>query len=487
MKPDSLLVTKKLETLCPNKTRVITRPHIPGGEERAKKTLKRVLSLRETKVNSILKHVLDSFSGRHKDIKKILTRNYNMVRGYMQNSTSLSTERKMLIGAYFTMEYSIESAAFFNPSTVLHPDQSGLDEGSIRIILSFRAIGEGHISSIEFRSGVFDKDNNIVFDPTSKYLDTPEVLANPTYDKYCFELKLKEIGVDYVVLDEAIKDLPEQFTYDELKESIEDVRRKKLFHNQLQERTLGAIIMLANSNYEVNFHADHTLSERVIFPVTASESRGIEDARFVKFTNDDGSSIYYATYTAYDGFNILPQLIETKDFLHFKIITLNGKAARDKGMALFPRKINGKFAMLSRIDGENLYLSFSDNIHFWHDAQKLQKPECSWEFVQIGNCGSPIETKAGWLVLTHGVGPMRRYCIGVTLLDLKNPFRIIGKLKEPILYPDEDEREGYVPNVVYTCGAIIHNDSLIIPYAIADLSSKIAVVSLTELLSRLLH
>jgi predicted GH43/DUF377 family glycosyl hydrolase len=242
---------------------------------------------------------------------------------------------------------------------------------------------------------------------------------------------------------------------------------------------------LADSNYEVRFHADHHISERVIFPVSKNESRGIEDARFVQFFNDDGEVVYFATYTAYNGITILPQLIETKDFIKFNILTLNGKAAQNKGMALFPRKIGGRYAMLSRQDGENNHIMFSDNIHFWQNSQIIQEPEYPWEFIQIGNCGSPLETDQGWIVLTHGVGPMRQYCIGAILLDLENPTKIIARLDEPLLAPHEKEREGYVPNVVYSCGAIIHNKELVIPYAMSDINSGIAVVEVKELIKRM--
>jgi predicted GH43/DUF377 family glycosyl hydrolase len=233
----------------------------------------------------------------------------------------------------------------------------------------------------------------------------------------------------------------------------------------------------------VDFHPDHRISERVIFPVSENESRGIEDARFVQFFNDNGKVVYYATYTAYNGVNILPQLIETKDFVKFNVLTLNGKAVQNKGMALFPRKIGRRYAMLSRQDGENNHIMFSDNIHFWQKSQIIQEPEYPWEFIQIGNCGSPLETDEGWIVLTHGVGPMRQYCIGAMLLDLERPSKIIARLDEPLLVPHKNEREGYVPNVVYSCGALIHNGELVIPYAMSDINSGIATVAVSDLLS----
>jgi predicted GH43/DUF377 family glycosyl hydrolase len=291
------------------------------------------------------------------------------------------------------------------------------------------------------------------------------------------------MGASNEITDYVLNQLPEDFTYNELIEIIGDLRKKPQFSETIQNRTFEIICWLADSNYEVSFHPDHRVSERVIFPVSKNESRGIEDARFVQFFDDKQDVTYYATYTAYNGIAILPQLIETKDFIKFNILTLNGKAVQNKGMALFPRKIGGRYAMLSRQDGENNHIMFSDNIHFWQKSQILQEPEYPWEFIQIGNCGSPLETDKGWIVLTHGVGPMRKYCIGAMLLDLANPSKIIARLDEPLLSPHEKEREGYVPNVVYTCGAIIHNNELVIPYAMSDINSGIATVGVNELLN----
>ncbi|MGD9412541.1 MAG: glycoside hydrolase family 130 protein [Desulfobacterales bacterium] len=280
-----------------------------------------------------------------------------------------------------------------------------------------------------------------------------------------------------------LNQLPENFTYNELIEKIGILRAKPQFSEASENRTFKAMCWLADSNYEVSFHADHSISERVIFPVSKNESRGIEDARFVQFFDYRQEVTYYATYTAYNDNAILPQLIETKDFIKFNILTLNGKAIKNKGMALFPRKIGGRYVMLSRQDGENNHIMFSDNIHFWQESQIIQEPEYPWEFIQIGNCGSPLETNEGWIVLTHGVGPMRKYCIGSILLDLENPTKIIARLDEPLLSPHEKEREGYVPNVVYSCGAIIHNHDLVIPYAMSDINSGIAVVEVNELIN----
>jgi predicted GH43/DUF377 family glycosyl hydrolase len=475
-------VKRKKKKILGDTSRVITRLHIPHGEHRISKIIQRIVDLPDTKAENLLSQIMLDFSERHKDLRRVFELHLNEVRDYVPRDAVLSETKRALIGAYFTMEYSIESAALFNPSIVLHPDQSHLDKGSLRFIMSLRAIGEGHISSIVFRSGVLDRHNTFLFDPISDYVETPEVRLNPIYDRHLFHLKLNEMGACNEVTAHLLDQVPEDFTYNELKEKIEALRAKTVFSEARQNETFEIMYWLANSNYEMNFRPDRGISERVIFPVSESESSGIEDARFVQFFDDNGEVTYYATYTAYNGFRILPQLIETKDFIKFKIITLNGKAVQNKGMALFPRKIDGSYVMLSRQDGENNHIMFSNNIHFWQESEITQEPTHPWEFIQIGNCGSPLETEEGWLVLTHGVGPMRQYCIGAMLLDLKNPAKIIARLEEPLLTPNEEERDGYVPNVVYTCGAIFHNADLVIPYGMSDITSGIATVSVRELI-----
>ena len=481
-KRQKLKVKRKAKKIVGDTSRVITRPHIPSDANRIPKIIQRIADLPDTTAEDLLAQIMLDFSERHKDIRRVFERNLNEVRGHVPRDAVLSETKRALIGAYFTMEYSIESAALFNPSIVLHPDQSHLDKGSLRFIMSLRAIGEGHVSSIVFRSGVLDRDNTFIFDPTSDYVERPDVRLNPVYDRHLFQLKLNEMEACNEVTAHILDQLPEDFTYNELKEKIGALRARPIFSEERQNQTFETMNWLANSNYEVSFHPDHKISERVIFPVSKNESSGIEDARFVQFFYDNGEVIYYATYTAYNGFTILPQLIETKDFIKFKVITLNGEAVKNKGMALFPRKIDGSYVMLSRQDGENNHIMFSDNIHFWQESQIIQEPEYPWEFIQIGNCGSPLETDKGWIVLTHGVGPMRQYCIGAMLLDLENPARVIARLKEPLLAPREEEREGYVPNVVYTCGAIFHNSDLVIPYGMSDITSGIATVGVSELI-----
>ena len=401
------------------------------------------------------------------------------------NPDEVNEYMKVLIGSYFTKEYSIESAAFFNPSIVEDPDQSELQTGEKRVILSFRATGEGHISSIVFRSGILDKKGNLSVEPVGKMLDEAENIKRYTYNKEKFEAEVHDLQDNNIkITSKVFSNLGENFTYGELERSVKETKRR-LNLSTSKELQLNQIMWLASSHYGIKFSLDTAISERVIFPVSENERNGIEDARFVKFTDDNGEVTYFATYTAYDGLTILPKLIETKNFYHLKIRPINGEIGRNKGMAIFPRKINGKYAMLCRIDGINNYIAFSDEINMWHEARLLQEPKYPWEFVQIGNCGSPIETKDGWLVITHAVGQMREYVLGASLFDLDNPEKEIGRLKTPLMIPSEKEREGYVPNVIYTCGAIAHNGILGIPYAMSDYASAYATVNLEELLHEL--
>ncbi|MCD6393504.1 MAG: glycoside hydrolase family 130 protein [Planctomycetes bacterium] len=478
-----LKIERKAIKILGDTSRVITLLHLPTDRHRISRIIQRIISMSETAAKNLITQIMIDFSGRHEDIEYIFERHLNEVKGYLPRDAMLSEVKKALIGAYFTKEYAIESAALFNPSIVPHPDQSYLDKGSLRFGMSLRATGDGHVSSIVFRSGVLDRHNTFHFDPVSDFVETPNLQLDPVYKRNIFQRKLDEMGASNEITVYVLNQLSEDFTYTEVIEKIEILRAKPQFSERIQNRTFEIMRWLADSNYEVGFHPDHRISERVIFPVSKNESRGIEDARFVQFFNDNGEVVYFATYTAYNGVTILPQLIETKDFIKFNILTLHGKAVKNKGMALFPRKIGGRYAMLSRQDGENNHIMFSDNIHFWQKSQIIQEPEFPWEFMQIGNCGSPLETDEGWIVLTHGVGPMRQYCIGAMLLDLENPTKIIARLDAPLLVPHEKEREGYVPNVVYSCGALIHNNELIIPYAMSDVNSGIATVAVKELLN----
>jgi predicted GH43/DUF377 family glycosyl hydrolase len=485
LKKNQLIVQRSRIFLNSTKSRVITRQHIPDSITRIRNVINMVLNLSENEVVKLFNSVIDEFSSRHRRFKYVLEKHYEHIDYFIPQKNSLSLERQLLLGSYFTKEYSIEAAALFNPSIVLHPYQKDENSSEARFIMSLRATGEGHISSIEFRSGTIHEGNNISIDQVSRFAETPEIHPNPIYNKCLFQLKLNEMEACNEVTQYILDQLPTEFTFLLLQEKIDKLNDIHLFSDINQNEGVEMMRWLAKSNYEITFRSDSQISERVIFPVTESESSGIEDARFVRFTNNDGAVTYYATYTAYDGVKILPQMLETKDFLTFKMITLNGKAVQNKGMALFPRLIDGKYVMLSRLDGENNHIMFSDNLHFWQESKIIQRPNRPWEFIQIGNCGSPIETDAGWILLTHGVGPMRKYCIGIELLDLADPTKIIGRLEEPIIVPNGKEREGYVPNVVYSCGALIHNDELIIPYGMADSKTTIATISLPELLSHI--
>jgi predicted GH43/DUF377 family glycosyl hydrolase len=482
-----LIHVKRTDTILkPNQSRVLLRPFMPGDAQRANRIIGRVMSLPEEQVAPLLDEVCAEFSQRHQQIRRLFLERFEQIRTLLLMGEELCEERRLLIGSYFLAEYSLESAALFNPSIVPHPDQTGLPTGALRFILSLRATGEGHISSITFRTGILHSDDRIEVATPSGFLTEPRQTPNSRYEKALFGRKLQEVGLTSDFTRRVVNNLAESFALEELRASLEaEVKRSRLADGMTREDQTAeqGIWMLARSNYEVQFQPGQQLSERIIFPATPSQRNGIEDARFVRFQNDDGTHIYYATFTAYDGRVVVPELVETADFLRFRFITLNGPAAQNKGMALFPRKIDGVYAMLSRQDNENIYLMFSDNVHFWNEYKLLLKPTFPWELVQLGNCGSPIETDAGWLVLSHGVGPLRKYCIGAFLLDRDDPSKVIGRLREPLLKPNENEREGYVPNVVYTCGALVHNGQLIIPYGLADHATSFATVPLAEVLA----
>jgi predicted GH43/DUF377 family glycosyl hydrolase len=484
-----LTVKRNDAKFSPDATRVIAR-FFYNGDDRSANIVRSVLNMSENEVTLALNKILRDFSIRHRNISKIFQKNFERITHLFDemeiDPDSINNSRKILIGSYFTNEYSIESAAFFNPSIVEHPDQTETGPGETRVILSFSATGEGHISSIVFRTGILDKDNNLALEPTGNMLEEAEHIRRHVYEKKMFSMKLDEmLGVHGIIPPNIILDrLNDEFTYGELRECIEEAR--KAIHLTIDREFLfNQIIWLASSHYELEFSLDTNISERVIFPVSIHEKNGIEDARFVKFRENSDQVIYYATYTAYDGTTILPKLLETRDFYHFKVLPLHGEIARNKGMAMFPRKVNGKYAMLCRLDGFNNYIAFSDNITIWREAKLIQQPRFPWELIQIGNCGSPIETEEGWLVITHGVGPMREYVLSASLFDLDNPEKELGRLNTPLIIPNIEEREGYVPNVVYSCGSIIHNDDVIIPYAMSDYASTYAAVNLRELLNEL--
>ena len=414
--------------LRPDPARVIVRPFKPATEPRdlnptdktrANHIVDRVLALDAEAVASQLADVLENFLGRHRNLLERFEARANEMEEAFAAHGSFSKIQRQLIGAYFLNEYSFEASALFNPSIVPHPDQSDAPKGGLRFILSLRAIGEGHVSSLTFRGGTFAADGSLTVDPTARLASSPRICNRVS-------------GPD-------------------------------------------------GDHVELVFKPEEELSERVIFPVTESQSNGIEDVRFVEFS-EGGRKTYYATYTAYSGRAIRSELIETRDFMSFRLAPLRGPAARNKGMALFPRKIGGKYAMIARQDNENLYLIYSDDLYTWGDGQAILKPEFPWEFVQIGNCGSPIELNEGWLLLTHGVGPVRKYSIGAALLDRNDPSKVLARSREPLLRPEPSEREGYVPNVVYTCGAMRHNDQIILPYAVSDSFSNFATIRISALM-----
>lgn len=483
----SLSVKRTNTSFLPDFKKVIAR-FFALDTMRTTELVMRIYHMTDEEAESTLNQILREFSKRHRNMTRIFRKHFSKVKFVFAdldiNVEDLSERKQLLIGSYFTMEYSIESAAFFNPSIVEDPDQTGLEKGEKRIIMSFRATGEGHISSLVFRRGVLDKDNKLMVHEPGQLIDGAERVKKYQYEKKSFSKKLEEMDIPKSLYGLVLDKLPPQFIYKQIKEAVQQIIDENDM-NVEKQKVLQEIIWLADSHYEINFSMDTDLSERVIFPIGEREKNGIEDARFVKFINEDGSYDYYATYTAYDGYTIIPKLIQTKDFYHFKVIPIQGKNAQDKNLALFPRKINGKYAMLSRIDGKNNYIMFSDKINIWENARMLCEPQLPWEYIQIGNGGSPLETKEGWLMITHGVGPMRKYSLGACLLDLEDPSKVIGCLKEPLLTPNEDERDGYVPNVVYTCGTLIHNDHLIIPYAMADYATGLATIELDEILKAL--
>jgi predicted GH43/DUF377 family glycosyl hydrolase len=440
----------------------------------------RVAHLDEKIVQQKIDEVFSDFCGRHESLERIFLERFDQIRELLPTDSELSEARRLLLGSYFTSEYSLESTALFNPGMVPAPDQSGLHDGELRFILSLRATGEGHVSSITFRSGIVDMQGDIRLATVSRFVHQPRPHPAARYDLPTFRRKLQELGVEYEAVGAATRDLPQSFLMSDITAAVRRIRANS--GDPTVIRAAERALLLARANYTVRFREGLDISEKILFPHSQGEVNGIEDARFVRFKEEDGSYSYTATYTAYDGNVVLPQMVHTRDFEEFSVCTLNGPAIRNKGLALFPRKINGHYAMLGRQDGENIHLMYSDHIHFWYESQILIRPTQSWEFVQLGNCGSPIETDAGWLVITHGVGPMRKYCLGAVLLDINDPSRVIGRLREPLLRPATDEREGYVPNVVYSCGALVHGPNLIIPYARSDTSSRFAIIPLAAVL-----
>ncbi|MHC4136721.1 MAG: glycoside hydrolase family 130 protein [Planctomycetota bacterium] len=462
----------------------IARFFWPGSPQRAAAVIDRVRKLDPETASRLLDSCLDDFGERYDDLPGIFEDHCTEAVERVAATDAVSRERRQLIGAYFTMEYAYASAAFFNPSIVPAQDQSDVPAGSVRFVMSLRAVGEGHVSSLVFRTGLIDDRGGITIDPVPPQSRRLKVVEDRTFMKRRFRRKLIEAGAYSDLADVVLDRLGEAFALSDLERALENVR-VTLDDEAKLAGTDDAMRWLAHSNYQVKAPEDAALSQLVLFPLSENESNGLEDMRLVTFTDDDGSARIYGTYTAYNGSRVLPQLMEIKGQRTAEMHTLSGRFAVNKGMALFPRRLRGRYAAITRHDGRNLYLATSDNIRFWNEAELIQEPRYPWEFVQIGNCGSPLETDTGWLLLTHGVGPMRRYCIGATLLDRDDPTRVIGQTSEPLLLPLPEESGGYVPNVVYTCGAMVHNGTLVIPYGISDVETGFAAVALPELLAGL--
>jgi predicted GH43/DUF377 family glycosyl hydrolase len=483
----SALLARTPHRLRPDASRTLCRLFVPGqetlirGEPRVMAVMDRVLELSEEDAETTLARTLARFSGQHRDLAGTLERNFQLVAHRLGSNIRVGRARRQLIGAYFTQEYAIEAAALFNPSMVVHPDQTDCPPGEARFIMSLRAVGEGHLSSIEFRTGTVS-ESGISLDPAGPFPDTGR--AQPvTHDRDLFRAKLADLVPESENARYLWELLPSRFTTEELNTALAELDSQRLTRGgsaELAER----VRQMAASSYSVEFDEHIALSERVLWPSGPAESHGMEDARLVRFT-DGGDVIYYATYTAFDGSQVAPHLLQTRDFQTFTVSQLSGPAARNKGMAIFPRRIAGRFAALSRWDRESNAIAYSADGHRWSEAITVQTPTRPWELIQLGNCGSPIETPAGWLVFTHGVGPMREYAIGAVLLDLDEPERLIAALPEPILVADESERDGYVPNVVYSCGPMIHGNHIVLPYGCSDSSVRIATVDLSLLLDRL--
>ncbi len=452
------------------------------GQDRIVNVIDRVEKLSEDEVHVCLEKTVREFANRHRHLQETLRHHFDRVAVQSGSGLShLTDQRKLLLGAFFTKEYSIESAALFNPSIVPHPDQQRLQPGEQRFVMSLRATGEGHISSIVFQTGTINKAGTISLDASTGYFTRLQKNAAARYSQSLIRQRIE----GKALFDEKVLNrLPDSFTAQQAMEILAGSGSDSV-PDSPERSSINRIEEILDTNYELEDSSGIPLNEKVIFPSARAEGMGMEDIRLVRF-EDEGGICYYGTYTAYDGKQITTQLIETEDFNTFKARTLFGAAIADKGMALFPEKVNGKYVMVSRQGGEKINIMFSENLYRWDEYQLLLEPKYTWELLQLGNCGSPIKTDKGWLLLTHGVGMMRTYVISALLLDLNNPAQIIGRLDKPLIEADEEEREGYVPNVVYTCGLLRHGDTLMIPYAVSDSATGFITVSLNEMLNELL-
>ncbi len=467
--------------------RVVTKFFVAGhedvgpGDSRAGTVIHRVLGLSEAEVEDAVRQLDQRFLGRHHDLHQTFLNHAVMLEPRLEPDLELSPARTLLLGASFTNEYAIEGAALCNPSAVVAPEQD--DSGNVRFVMSVRCIGEGHRSSIGFRVGTLTPHGTVTIDVPQPFPMVGPATSGPN-NRSVFHSRLKELPVDVENTTFILDDLPDHFDDEQLGRRFGALSAD--YPSRLHvEQTIHHMRALSRSSYQVDFPVASDVSERVLWPQCPAESNGMEDARFVRFTCDDGSIMYLATYTAYDGFNIAQHLLTTTDFRSFAAAPLAGAAAVGKGLALFPRQVGGRFVALSRSDRETNSVAFSDDLYCWDTSKVIQSPSRAWELLQLGNCGSPIETEAGWLVITHGVGAMRTYSLGALLLDLERPERVLACSSEPLLSPTEAGRDGYVPNVVYSCGGFAHGDTLVLPYGVADQSISVATVSISGLLASL--
>lgn len=482
-----VLIQRSEVVLQGDPQRVISRIFIPGEEElirgtsRAKDVLDRCLSLSDAQVHDVLAETIANFSHRHRDLEEQFDLHYAAVQHLIPDEASINIERKRLIGAYLTQEYAVEAAAYFNPSIVAHPDQSGLPPDHLRFVMSVRAVGEGHISTLVFRSGVIDPEGNVDVEPACAFATTRAHRYTVLHNELVQQSAI-DAGIDTADLHFVLGMLPDKFTPEELNASL-NMLKLRPERAESPGDIVEKIQEIAGNSYEVDFDQDTILSERVLWPIASDERRGIEDVRFVQVADEVGKTAYRATYTGFDGTRVVSRMLQTDDFRSFSSLKLTGKAVQNKGVAFFPRLIGGRYCALSRWDRESNSVAYSDDGHHWDEIKSFQSPKQPWELIQIGNCGSPIETEAGWLVITHGAGAMRQYSISAVLLDLENPEVMIGALATPLLTPNADERNGYVPNVVYSCGSLVHRGKLIMPYGFSDYRTSFATVELSEVLS----
>jgi len=478
------LVVKRLPVrLTADATLTITRLFW-AGPDRARKVITRIANLDDVGVSQLLAATRDQFAHLHLNLEDIFLSHYQQVARRLEMANSISSERKLLIGAYFTLEYAFASAALFNPSMTPAIDQTGVEPGGLRFSMSLRAVGEGHLSSIIFRRGIIDAAGDITLEKAGPYHEPSRLAEYDEFKMAKFRARRAGTEVRDEIIEGVLSELDDSFELQDVLRIVDrvQVRAQTAPHSDHEPH---GVEWITTSDYDIETSPDGNITELVLFPLSEAESQGMEDMRFVRFTDDDGSQCYYGTYTAYNGRQVLPHLVEMPRPGFARIRMLHGRCAKNKGLALFPRRIQGQYMMSGRIDGENLYIMKSPSVRIWDEAVLVQEPQYPWEFMQIGNCGSPIETEAGWLLLTHGVGPMRHYCIGAMLLDLNDPTKLIGRLEQPLLMPATDERSGYVPNVVYSCGALVHNGLLVIPYGISDAATGFATVPLDDVLGRL--